>query len=113
PDEVLCCRVTALARRAADAAAAHLSLGWPAAGLLPRRSRAAALREDADGDLARDSIRRCHRRFRATAVAAVRLVRAPRALSGLRRHTAAVPGLAGGSRRRQRRHRPAAQGRAG
>ena len=88
-------------------------VGRPAAGLLPRRSRAAALREDADGDLARHSIRRCHRRFQATAVAAVRLVRAPRALSGLRRHTAAVPGLAGGSRRRQRRHRPAAQGRAG
>ena len=92
PDEVLCGRVVALPRCAADAAAADLPLRRPAAGLLPRRSRAAALREDADGDLARDSIRRCHRRFPATAVAAVRLVRTPRALSGLRRHPPPYPG---------------------
>ena len=47
-----------------------------------------------DGDLAGNSICRCDGRFQAQAVKAVRLVRAPRALPRLRRHTAALPGLA-------------------
>jgi putative RecB family exonuclease len=71
PDEVLRGRVTALTRGASDPAAPHLPRRRPAAGLLPRRSRAVAFREDVDGDLAGHSICRCHRRFPAAAVAAV------------------------------------------
>jgi PD-(D/E)XK nuclease superfamily len=97
PDEVLRRRVTALAGRAADAAATHLPGRWPATGLLTRRRRVAALREDADRNLAGNSIRRCNRRFQAPTVAAVRLVPTPRTLPRLRRHTAAVSGLAGAS----------------
>ena len=69
------------------------------ARLHPRPRRAPAVREDVDGDLAGHPICRRHRRFPAAPVAAVRLVRAPLALPGVRRHAAAVPGLAGGSRR--------------
>ena len=69
------------------------------ARLHPRSRRAPALREDVDGDLAGHPIRRRHRRFPAASVTAVRLVRPPHALSGVRRHSPAVSRLASGPRR--------------
>ena len=89
-----------VARRAAHAAAADLPVRRPIAGLHTGSRRTAAFREDADGDLAGHPICRCDRRFPAQPVADVQLLRPPGGLPGLRWHTAAVPGLAGSTRRR-------------
>src|SRR5690606_1178725 len=98
PDEVLRGGGAALPRRAARPAAADLPRRRAAVGLLPRPRRAAAVRTHPDGDLAGDPKGRCRPRFPAERVETVRLVRAPGALPGLRRHTPAVSGLAGGDR---------------
>src|SRR6185437_9451669 len=102
PDEVLCRGALPVARCAARPAAAYLPGRRSGARLLAGPRRAGALREDPDGDLACDPIRRCDRRFPSQPVAAVRLVCTSRALPGVRRHTAALPRLAGPSRRRRR-----------
>ncbi len=95
PDEVLRGGPVAFARCAAHPAAAHLSGRRSGAGLLTRVRRAAALREDPDGDLAGHPIRRSDRRFPSHPVTAVRLVSASAALPAIRRNPAALPRLAG------------------
>jgi len=92
-------KTAAVARCAARPAAAAVSVRRSSTRLHPRSRRAPALREDVDGDLAGHPIRRRHRRFPAASVTAVRLVCPPHALSGVRRHSPAVPRLAGGPRR--------------
>src|SRR6185312_5822044 len=103
PDEVLRGGTAALTRGAGHAASADLSRRRPDTGVLSRSRRTVAVREDADRDLAGHPICRCHRRFPAQAVTAVRLVCAPVTVPGVRRHAAALPWVARGFRRQRRR----------
>ncbi len=63
----------------------------------PDLDELAPLREDLDGDLARHPICRCHRRFPPESIPHVRLVRTSLPLSGVRRHSSALSGVAGSS----------------
>ena len=89
-----------IARGRCPPTAAAVPRRWPGAGLFAGARRAGALREDLDGNLEGHPKCRADRRFSAQPVAAVQLVHPSATVSGIRRHSAALPGMAAELRRR-------------